>query len=328
MGIRIVVGDLFEQKVDAIVIPSAPNLQLEGAIGGRAVRICGRPLFEDLDKLDFINFFECAFTKAYNLPCKHLILVANPKWFGGRDCEEGNLTDSYRSVLETVISNKLKSVAFPLLSSGSYSFKKSFAIRVALEAIEDYLEETKKDLDVVLVIWGRTTFKNNKHLFTKYKVTFENVSEEAENDARVCVMDRNIWYRKTSFDHLEGYFSGDKTKLRVVMNGLIVGHGISTHKEIYTGIMSKTAFENMLSEKELYYPPRDTLLALCLRMRLSLKEINEVLKTINSFFPDEIGYRDKIILKAYNKYQKYDDLLECVNQSLIHHGFGPLTNNK
>lgn len=323
MGLRIVVGDLFEQKVDAIVIPSAPNLQLEGSIGGRAAHICGDQLFEDLDKRGFINFFDSVITKAYNLPCQYLILVANPKWFGGRELEEGNLTDSYRSVLETAISNNVKSIAFPLLSSGSYSFKKSFAIRVALEAIEEYLQEADKDkdLDVVLVIWKREIFKNNKHLFDKYKVTFEKPSEEAIISAQIFSREKNVWYKKKSFDQLNGYFSDDRTKLRVVMNGMIVGHGISTHKEIYTGIMSKTAFENMLSEKEMYYPPRDILLALCLRMKLSLKEINDVLRTINSFFPGDSFHKDEIILKAYYKYRKADDLLEHVNQSLIDCGF-------
>ena len=44
MGLSIIKGDILDLNYEAIVVPSTPNLDLDGSIGGRIKQICGRPL--------------------------------------------------------------------------------------------------------------------------------------------------------------------------------------------------------------------------------------------------------------------------------------------
>ena len=95
MSFAVVKGDLLKQKYDALVIPSQPSLRLEGVIGERVKRICGDRVELELEQCKNIAISDCVITNAYNLDCKKLIHVANPKWHDGEHGEEYDLKSSY-----------------------------------------------------------------------------------------------------------------------------------------------------------------------------------------------------------------------------------------
>lgn len=146
-----------------------PNLDLDGPIGGKIKKICGRPLQVELSQLKKINQIgEAVITNAYNMKCKKLILVADPKWQGGNCHEEENLERSYLNALELVDIFNVNGVAFPILSTGVYQFPKKRAIEIAIKTIKKFLRDG--DLSVALVVYDTDSFEKYQKLFSKFTI--------------------------------------------------------------------------------------------------------------------------------------------------------------
>ena len=80
-------------------------------------------------------------TPGFALKARHVIHAVGPVWSGGSDGEPELLRSCYASSLALAEENGLKSVAFPLISSGIYGYPRDLAWREALTACRDYLTE-------------------------------------------------------------------------------------------------------------------------------------------------------------------------------------------
>ena len=65
---------------------------------------------------------EAKITKAYNLPCDYVIHTVGPIWNGGRNREEELLANCYFNSMKLAMDNGIRSIAFPSISTGVYSF--------------------------------------------------------------------------------------------------------------------------------------------------------------------------------------------------------------
>ena len=319
MGFYIVQGDLLKQKYDAIVVPSQPSLRLEGNIGGKIKDVCGERLELELKQCKNINITECVITNAYNLPCKKLIHVANPKWDGGKHNEEYNLESSYISCMETAIDFGLDSIAFPLLSAGAYDFPDRKAIKIAIETITNFVEDY--DLEVALVIYKESTFSSNRDIFNQYKNNLikGELTKTTKEYLECMRMERSRfgWYRENIEQIID-----DGTKSKSINEKLIYFMSLKglTKFDCYNGVISKTAFNNIMNGS---IPKKNTLVALGINMGLAIYEINELLSPLGEHLDDMIQ-RDLIIV---NLYERGDDI-SAINKSLVAEGFVPLPESK
>lgn len=103
-------------------------------------------------------------TKGYNLPSKYIIHTSGPVYKGGLHGEEQLLYSCYKSSLELAKRKRVKSIAFPLISSGIYGYPKAEALRVATNAIMEFLENN--DMDVYLVVYDKHAFEISSKLFS------------------------------------------------------------------------------------------------------------------------------------------------------------------
>ena len=124
MSLCIKRGDLFNQKVDAYVIPSQPSLKLEGQIGARLNDLCGKKLQIFLKQLKGPDISECVFTPALDMLCKWLIFVSTPRYARDDKEVENLLISSYENALELAKKLGISSIAFPLLSAVAYEYPK------------------------------------------------------------------------------------------------------------------------------------------------------------------------------------------------------------
>ena len=314
MGFYIVKGDLL--KVDAIVIPAAPHLRLEGNIGTQIKDRCGKKLLLELDQLKNIGITEAVITNAYNLKCKKIIHVANPMWKDGKHNEEDDLRYSYISALDMAVDFGLESIAFPLLSSGAYSFKPRTAIQIAVDAISDYVEDNQ--LDVCLVISKDSYITTYKDIFSKYKVieghTRPDTKQYIENSRRERL--RFGWYKDDINEILENGPEvkkfGEKLKYFMTQKGL-------TATDVYTGVISKAMYNKILNGS---VPQKYTVVSLGINMGLDVYEIDELLATLGERLFEEID-RDAIIIKGIYNNSDVDD----INNDLIGEGYPPLKTN-
>lgn len=86
-------------------------------------------------------------------------------WKDGQHGEELLLISCYRASLTLACARGVRSIAFPLISSGAYGYPKDQALRIAVRAIRDFLSHTKVDMEIYLVLYDRASYDTACKLF-------------------------------------------------------------------------------------------------------------------------------------------------------------------
>ena len=147
-------GDITRLKADAIV--NAANSQMLGCfhplhrcIDNAIHSAAGVQLRQECHEMMLRQGHEeptgqAKITKAYNLPCKHVIHTVGPIVPNGipTEFQQGQLASCYRSVMACADENKLESVAFCCISTGEFRFPNRLAAEIAVRTVTDYLSET------------------------------------------------------------------------------------------------------------------------------------------------------------------------------------------
>jgi O-acetyl-ADP-ribose deacetylase (regulator of RNase III) len=151
--LKIVHGDITTLQVDAIVNAANTTLLGGGGVDGAIHRVAGPGLLDECRTLNGCPVGQAKVTSAYNLPSKFVIHAVGPVWKGGDYGEEQLLGSAYRNPLRIAGNMKLKSVAFPNISTGIYGFPKEKAARIAIEAVTKSLEEFSLIEKVIFCIY-------------------------------------------------------------------------------------------------------------------------------------------------------------------------------
>lgn len=165
MPIRIVRDDITLMRVDAIVNPTNSRLIATGGADGAVHKRAGAELDAECEKIGWLESGRAAMTKGYNLPAKYIIHTVGPIWRGGDRNESETLANCYKNCLNLALKNKCKSVAFPLISSGSYGFPTDEALAIADREIRLFLEDHDTML-VYIVIFGKRALQESLKLYS------------------------------------------------------------------------------------------------------------------------------------------------------------------
>jgi O-acetyl-ADP-ribose deacetylase (regulator of RNase III) len=151
----------------AIVNAANTELRMGGGVCGAIFAAAGAAeLQKACDKLAPIAIGEAVITPGFNLPAKFVIHTPGPVWQGGTSGEEGLLRSCYINSLRVAEENGCESVAFPLISSGIYGYPKKDALKVATQAITDFINE--QDMNVYLVVFDKESLSVDEKLTEKY----------------------------------------------------------------------------------------------------------------------------------------------------------------
>ena len=143
-------GDITkDQGVQAIVNAANTSLLGGGGVDGAIHRAAGPELLAECRLLNGCETGKAKITKAYKLPCEYVIHTPGPRWNGGKSKEPELLASCYRSCLEIAVEKGIRSIAFPSISTGIYSFPLDQASEIAVLTAKEFVLNHPGELDVV-----------------------------------------------------------------------------------------------------------------------------------------------------------------------------------
>ncbi|MCX7634501.1 MAG: macro domain-containing protein, partial [Syntrophales bacterium] len=135
--LSLVQGDITKEETEAIV--NAANSRLAGGAGvdGAIHRAGGPSIMEECRKIGGCPTGQAVITTGGNLKAAYVIHTVGPIYQGGTKGEAALLRSAYLESLKLASARGIKSIAFPAISTGVYSYPLAEAAHIALKtAIE------------------------------------------------------------------------------------------------------------------------------------------------------------------------------------------------
>lgn len=150
MKIQTVQGDITKQTdVEAIVNAANTSLLGGGGVDGAIHRAAGPELLKECRTLHGCNTGEAKITDAYNLPCKYVIHTVGPIYCGGNHGEAKLLANAYHNSMQAALECGIRTVAFPSISTGVYSYPLEEAAEIAVKTVKAFYTEHQEAFDYV-----------------------------------------------------------------------------------------------------------------------------------------------------------------------------------
>ncbi len=158
------VGDITEQKADAIVNAANSSLMGGGGVDGAIHRKGGPGILEECRNIrknlypDGLPAGKAAATTAGLLPAKWVIHAVGPVWHDGSQNEDELLRNSYFNSLKEAVRLNCKSIAFPAISTGIYGFPAERAAGIVSETLKNFISENKTELIIHLIFFAQKDY--------------------------------------------------------------------------------------------------------------------------------------------------------------------------
>ncbi len=166
--IAIVLGDITDQDVDAIVNAANPSLMGGGGVDGAIHRKGGPRIAEECRRIrekrwpNGLPTAETVITSGGNLKARHVIHTVGPIWRGGDSGEPDLLARAYKNSLRLAVSRGLRTIAFPSISTGAYGYPVEDAAPIAVRSVKEFLGGSDTLSEVAFVLFTASDLEKYK----------------------------------------------------------------------------------------------------------------------------------------------------------------------
>src|SRR5699024_876084 len=127
--LELIVGDITQQKKDAIVNAANGTLLGGGGVDGAIHRAAGAKRLEECKEIregnlqgKYLPTGKAVITGGYQLPARYVIHTVGPVWKNNTEDEDEKLAACYKNSLQLAEEHRLTSISFPSISTGGYRY--------------------------------------------------------------------------------------------------------------------------------------------------------------------------------------------------------------
>jgi O-acetyl-ADP-ribose deacetylase (regulator of RNase III) len=162
--LELIKGDITLLDVDAIVNAANNSLLGGGGVDGAIHKAAGPGLIDECRNLHGCKTGHAKITGGYRLKAKHIIHTVGPVWSGGFSDEPALLASCYQKSLALAEENKIKTLAFPGISTGVYSFPKDLAAIIAINETKKFLARNFYPKKVIFVTYDDENYETYRKI--------------------------------------------------------------------------------------------------------------------------------------------------------------------
>lgn len=336
MPLQIIRQDITKISVDAIV-----NTTNEEMIGYSGVdyaihEAAGPELDKECKKIAPLGLGTAKITRGYNLDTKYIIHTSGPIWQGGLYGESIILKSCYLEALKLAVEYGCTSVAFPLISSGTYGYPKNQVLKFAVQVITEFL--FKNELMVYLCVFDKQSYEFSQTLFTEISEFIDdNYVNEYKNDfstnyspsetaflsapiiSRDCAATPPLAqpYKQshinTKKETLHEYMKSMDKSFAYKLFDLIDERGITDVECYKKANVDKKTFSKIKCNPDTYRPSKQTAIAFAIALKLNLDQTQDLLASAGLTLSGSFTF-DKII--RYFIQKEIYDIFE-INEALF-----------
>ena len=310
MPYEIVRNDITRMEVDAIVNTANPRPVIGSGTDHAIHKAAGPELLEARKKIGDIAVGESKATRAFGLHARYVLHTVSPAWKDGEHHEEELLRKAYEAALELARKLRCKSVAFPLLSAGSYGFPRDKALLIAVNAISEFTLHHR--MQIYLVIFNAEAFSLAGGMFSALKSFVDDnyVAEQTKEEYAPRRQRRELeemYDRQANSDlcqafpayavgaaapapgkakrrgsapsdmSLEELMQQDVTDFRQHLLNLISESGEKDADVYHRASISRQLFNKIINKKG-YVPSKPTILQLAIGLKLDVEQTKVLLE--------------------------------------------------
>ena len=348
MPFKIIRDDITKVKADAIVNPANPEPVIGGGVESAIYEAAGKEkLLEARKELGRLQPGKVGVTEAFNLAAKYIIHVSGLYWKGGNSFEARCLKECYEKALKAALDKGCKSIAFPLLGTGTYGFPKDIGLDVAVSTFTEFLEEYEMEITLVVFdneavnVSGKLAYEVKSFIDDKYALEAleaeykkdRNIERYALPNERFHLLLKEETYDVPDNTCTKETFSAEpsgsleaalkniyKESFEKHLQQLINKKGLKNSEVYAAANISKQYFSKLL--KGQVKPSKDKMLALAVGLRLNMDEVVDFLR-IAGYALSPISQTDTVV-EYFIRKQEYNVLK--INIVLFDYGLEPLTN--
>jgi O-acetyl-ADP-ribose deacetylase (regulator of RNase III) len=283
-------------QVDAIV-----NTTNEHMIGTAGVDLAvhtaaGRRLAAACAKLAPLGLGEAKITKGYRLPAKYVIHTSGPVWKGGMRGESILLRSCYWESLKLAVAHGCESVAFPLISSGTYGYPKDQVLTYAVQVITEFLND--HELTVYLCVFDSDSYEFSKKLFddireaidddyvATHEMTWRQRQEQRHRPRKVRIAEALVSEAAETKGEeksaaagktLEDYLRSMDKPFAEKLFALIDERGMTDVACYKKANVDKKTFSKIRCNPKTYKPSKETAVAFAIALHLNLEQTQDLL---------------------------------------------------
>lgn len=313
MPFEIVRNDIVNMKVDAIVNTANPR-PIIGAGTDKAVHDkAGARLLLARKEIGDIAVGEAAITPAFDLDANYVIHTAGPIWRDGKSSEEALLASCFKNSLRLAKEKECESIAFPLISTGSYGFPKPLALQIAVREISSFLMEN--EMQVYLVVFEKQSFELSEKLFKSVssyidanyvsdKMNLEyGTSKVRRRNYEDMLLHESSYEITSKMPNLDGMLNNLDRGFSETLLDLIDRTG-KKDSEIYKKANVDRKLFSKIRNNVNYKPSKATALAFAIALELSMDETDDLLARAGIALSQSNKF--DVIVRYFIENKKYD----------------------